>query len=211
MVLASNLQECISNDNCCRDPAEGSPARDPDGRQPHPTFASSGSSNGARIDRFGAIAGGLCAVHCAVCAFLPVAFAALGLGFFVGHEAEWIFTLVAITFAVAALVSTWRRHRSALPVVLLLLGIAGLFASRGLEMTSADHKDHHAEAKHLASHLHADAQDSHTPASSAIASPSNLHFAGTTVGVAAGLLLLAGHLVNLRAVRRRVPTRGCPD
>ena len=36
-------------------------------------------------------------------ALLPLAFGALGLSFLAGHEAEWMFTLVAVAFAAVAL------------------------------------------------------------------------------------------------------------
>lgn len=84
-----------------------------------------------RLDRVGAVASSLCAVHCAVCALLPAAFGALGMGSLLGHEAEWVFTLIAVAFAAGALISGWRRHRSVWVAGLLALGIAGLLASRG--------------------------------------------------------------------------------
>ena len=123
----------------------------------------------ARVDRFGALASSLCAAHCALCAMLPAAFGALGLGFLLRHEAEWGFTLIAVTFAVGALALGWLRHRSFIVAAFLVLGIVGLLASRSLEMDSA-----------------------HQGAS---------HVAGPAVGVVAGLLLLAGHVLNLRKGR----------
>ena len=55
-------------------------------------------------DRLGATVSSLCAIHCAVCALLPAAFGVLGLGFLLGHEAEWALTLTAIAFGSGALV-----------------------------------------------------------------------------------------------------------
>ena len=52
-------------------------------------------ASGHWSDRFGALASAVCAVHCGVCALLPWAFGALGLGFLVGYEVEWALTLVA--------------------------------------------------------------------------------------------------------------------
>ena len=69
-----------------------------------------------KVDKFGAFASTLCAIHCAFCAILPALLAsgALGAGFLVerkkwvdvlvGHEAEWVFTLVAVAFAGIALI-----------------------------------------------------------------------------------------------------------
>ncbi|MEO1269068.1 MAG: MerC domain-containing protein, partial [Myxococcota bacterium] len=174
------------------------------------------------IDRFGAFASSLCAVHCAVSALIPAAFGALGLGFLLGHEAEWVLTLVAIAFALGTLALGWRRHRSVGVALLLVLGVVGLLVSRGLEMGS---EHHHGEA----AHAHA-AEDSdtapHAPKGTSIhdhepprdeadpekedhhdapvgaASEQALSFVGPAVGICAGLLLLAGHLLNLRALRR---------
>ena len=51
------------------------------------------------VDKFGALASTLCAIHCVACAFIPAAFAILGMELFLEHEAEWGLTLIAITFA----------------------------------------------------------------------------------------------------------------
>ena len=95
-----------------------------------------------KIDRFGAVASSLCAMHCAVCAFLPAALGALGLGFLIGHEAEWILSLIAISFAAIAALVGYRQHRSKATVSLLALGILGLLVSRGIEAQSGHHGDH---------------------------------------------------------------------
>lgn len=166
-----------------------------------------------RLDRLGAITSGLCAAHCAVCALLPVAFGALGFGFLLGHEAEWMFTLVAVTFAGSALYLGWRRHRSGVVAGLLTLGIVGLLASRGLEMGSAHHGYHghtHALIEPAASHGDSavDAPDEHSAKGTAdhakppLAHQGTTHLVGTIAGVLAGMLLLLGHLLNLRATRQ---------
>ena len=177
-----------------------------------------------RVDRFGAVASTLCAAHCAVAALLPVAFSALGLSFLVGHEAEWIFTLLAVGFALAALVVSWRQHRSLKVAALLSLGIIGLLASRGLEMNSGHH-GHHEESHHAAEahqkeaahkpdeHHEAHEKDSHDEHHEAHGKESHGenegfgHAAGTLVGVLGGLLLLGGHVSNLRLGRR--PPEDC--
>lgn len=174
-----------------------------------------------RLDRLGAIASSLCAAHCAVCALLPMAFGALGFGFLLGHEAEWMFTMVAVTFASCALFLGWRRHRSGVVAGLLILGIVGLLASRGLEMGSAHHDHdhgHHGHAHALmepaASHGDSavDAPDEHRAkdapdhttdhAQPPLAHQGTTHLAGSAVGILAGMLLLWGHLLNLRATRQ---------
>ncbi len=148
------------------------------------------------VDRLGMIASSLCAVHCAVCALLPAALGALGLGALLGHEAEWVFTLIAIGFAAGALALGWRRHRSLRVAGLLLVGMIGLLASRGIEAGAGhEHGEHHDEH---ASELVADAHDdSHHHADEASARG----IAGVAVGVLGGVLLLTGHLLNLRASR----------
>ena len=168
-----------------------------------------------RVDRMGAVASTVCAVHCGLCALLPVAFSALGLSFLVGHKAEWIFTMIAIVFALGALVLGWRQHGSVRVVSILALGVVGLLASRGLEM-GGHHGDHHGahERGHVEpseGHAHdhrehkdhghqevhaeegAKAHDHHGHAA---------HLAGAAVGVIAGFLLLMGHLLNIRTTRR---------
>ncbi|MFT6397077.1 MAG: hypothetical protein ACJAYU_001823 [Bradymonadia bacterium] len=173
-----------------------------------------------RVDRFGAAASGLCAVHCAVCAFLPAALAALGLGYLLGHTAEWVFTLIAVSFAAAALVYGWRSHRSLSVVVLLGVGIIGLLASRGLEMGSDHHHDQedsvHASAVHDAA---ADESDEHDgdehdgddhdgDEHDGDEHDETAHMIGASVGVAGGVLLVLGHLMNIRATKRRREDEG---
>ncbi|MFN3198439.1 MAG: MerC domain-containing protein [Bradymonadia bacterium] len=173
------------------------------------------------VDRLGAIASGLCAIHCAVCALLPAAFGALGLGFLVGHTTEWIFTGVAIVFAGVALVMGWRQHRSRVVAAVLAVGIMGLLASRVIEMSGEHHHDHAAESGHVA-HGEADAHagehadhghdDHHAEAAHhdkghaehghEAGEVSMAHMAGTAVGVLAGLMLFLGHMLNIRASRR---------
>lgn len=153
------------------------------------------TSRRERVDRVGALASTVCAVHCAVCALLPVAFGALGLGFLLGHEAEWVFTLVAIVFATAALTAGWRRHRSRGVALLLLVGIAGLLVSRGVEQAGDAHADGGHEHAHALDHDDGEAG----------------HLVGTIVGVVAGLSLVAGHLLSLRATRRCTEVQGYPN
>ncbi len=166
-----------------------------------------------RLDRLGTVASSLCAVHCAVVAILRAAFGGLGLRFLLGHEAEWAFTLVAIALASAALTLGWRRHRSLLVAALLALGMVGLLVSRGLEMGPAHHVHHSASPDATVGWTpsHSDAA-AHEPDEhgaklaevhhkSLVVHTNATHVSGTVVGVLAGLLLLLGHLLNIRAVR----------
>ncbi|MEM9192365.1 MAG: MerC domain-containing protein [Myxococcota bacterium] len=168
-----------------------------------------GSETSERVDRIGAVASSMCAVHCALVAMVPAVFGALGLGFLLGQGAEWVFTLIAIAFAAGATVIGWRRHRSRKVVALLAIGIVGLLASRGLEMGSS-HEGHHAHDAHHGEHAeahgghadrdHAEAHDD--AAGSAPAHNDIVHSAGAGLGILSGLLLLVGHIWNLREARR---------
>ncbi|TPV92355.1 MAG: MerC domain-containing protein [Myxococcales bacterium FL481] len=176
-----------------------------------------------RVDRLGAVASGVCAVHCAICALLPAALGALGLGFLLGGPAEWAFTVVAVSFAGGALTLGWRRHRSRPVAVLLGLGMAGLIASRGLESGSAHGHDHpvagdpaegqpsvaaagaheangSSRARHDAHHQGGQDQDPARHPHHDGDDPA--HAAGTLIGVLAGLLLVWGHVLNIRTTRR---------
>ena len=171
------------------------------------------------IDRFGAVASSLCAVHCAVCALLPAAFAALGLGFLLSPGAESLLAFMAILLGLGAVRLAWTTHRSTRVTGLLALGIVGLIGSRALELNSSH--DHHGAEAHVAHHdddhgshdeghhgAHEeghDDEDHHEEEEGAHAhghGDDSLHLAGAGIGVAGGLLLALGHLMNLRAVAR---------
>ena len=87
------------------------------------------------------------------------------------------------------------------------MGIVGIMISRGLEMGSEHHAheaDSHHEvveaagspdghAAHEAEEHHEDGHDEHGDAT---------HLAGALVGICSGLILLFGHILNIRASRR---------
>ena len=166
-------------------------------------------------DRLGAVASSVCALHCAICALLPAAFAALGVGALLTHEAEWLLTLVAVLFGAAALNLAWRTHRSIRVAGLLVVGIIGLLASRGLEM-GTEHGDHHGDEHHVHAeeasghHLEAaeqldetgHASDEERQEAEGHEDGDGLHVLGAGIGVFSGLLLFLGHLFNIRAARR---------
>ncbi len=158
-------------------------------------------------DRFGSVASSACAVHCAVCAFLPVAFSAVGLGFLLGEQTEWLFAIVAIVFGLGALILGWPQHKSKQVASLLILGIVGIMVSRGLEMGS-DHHAHGGDAHHEELHpaglpeggdVH-EAEEHHVEGEAGHEDAT--HLAGALTGVFAGLILLFGHICNIRAARR---------
>ena len=182
----------------------------------------SSQGKGRWTDRFGAVASSMCALHCALCALAPALFGALGLGFLLSHEAELGLSLIAILFAAIALVFAWRQHRSRLVVGFLAIGIIGLVVSRGLEMGDDHHGDHgeshhaeatppgddhkdtakpHQEPKAKQAEGHDEGEDGHGEGEDG--HEEGLHALGAGVGVLAGLLLLVGHVLNLRMARPR--------
>ena len=60
--------------------------------------------NATKVDRFGAVASSLCALHCVLCALAPAIFGSIGLGFLLSQGTELTLTLFAILFAAVALV-----------------------------------------------------------------------------------------------------------
>jgi len=123
-----------------------------------------------------------------------VAFSAVGLGFLLDEQTEWIFSILAVLFGLWALILSWRQHRSKRIAALLILGVVGLIVSRGLEMGA----EHHDEEVHH-SEVHAEHQDPHSEAHEDVS-----HLAGAVIGVLAGLILLVGHLSNIREAHRCV-------
>ena len=175
-------------------------------------------------DRFGSVASTLCAVHCALCAFLPVVFTVAGVGFLLSERAEWAFSIVAVLFGLGALWFGWRQHRSKQVAALLIVGVLGILASRGLEMGSHHHghgEEHHEDAEHAEASDGHDAEKHHDEHAEEGAGhhddhaegeaghhddhaegEDSSHLIGAAVGVAAGLILLIGHILNIRAARR---------
>ncbi len=163
------------------------------------------SNNG--WDQAGVIASSACAIHCAICGLLPVAFTVSGLDFLLGHKVEWAISITAIILGLGAMALGWRQHRSTRIAGLLILGIVGLIVSRGLEMGSG-HKEHHQDSHHVAENHEGDMSftlehsDREESDSTHEEDRHNPHLAGSIIGVCAGILLLFGHVLNMRAVRR---------
>lgn len=85
------------------------------------------------IDRLGLVASTACALHCAATALVPTALTVLGASALLDHEAEWVFTFVAVGVASLALVLRWRKRGISGATLGLAVGIAGLLAARLLE------------------------------------------------------------------------------
>ncbi|HBU47790.1 MAG TPA: hypothetical protein DEB46_05715 [Myxococcales bacterium] len=215
------------------------------------------STGHERVDRFGVFASSACALHCAVCALVPAAFAVFGLDFLLGEKVEWTFTLVAVGFGCLAFYLGWQRHRQPLVFSLLGVGIIGLLAVRVM----AGHGDHHAHGAHHTAagahdadgkhgehenhgkhgkhgdhdehekptdHAAEEKHDEHEKAGGHEAEENHGehadhgkhddhddHGPGEGLGIFAGLILVAGHLTNLRAMRsescQESPEAATPD
>ncbi|WHZ18665.1 MAG: hypothetical protein OJF55_000814 [Rhodanobacteraceae bacterium] len=83
------------------------------------------------VDRVGATASLLCAVHCALLPFVLALLPLIGLEFLAGHTFERVFVACAAALASASILTAYRRHRKphalflAVPgIVLLLFGVA---------------------------------------------------------------------------------------
>jgi hypothetical protein len=72
------------------------------------------------VDRIGATASFLCALHCAALPFVLALLPALGLGFLASHAFERWFITFATTLATTMLVRGYLRHRVPYALALLL-------------------------------------------------------------------------------------------
>jgi len=76
------------------------------------------------VDRVGATASMLCAVHCALLPFVLALLPLIGLEFLAGHTFERVFVGCAAVLACASLVTAYRRHRRPHALFLMVPGIA---------------------------------------------------------------------------------------
>ncbi|MGH8183660.1 MAG: MerC domain-containing protein [Rhodanobacteraceae bacterium] len=76
------------------------------------------------VDRVGATASMLCAVHCVLLPFVLALLPLLGLEFLAGHTFERIFVACAATLACASILTAYRRHRKPHALYLMVPGIA---------------------------------------------------------------------------------------
>ena len=77
----------------------------------------------SRVDRVGAFASMLCAIHCALLPLIFGVLPALGLGFLAGHVFEQVFVSFAIVLASISLLFGLRRHGSYRAFLFLVPGI----------------------------------------------------------------------------------------
>ena len=164
-----------------------------------------------KVDRFGAVASTACAIHCAVCALAPATFGALGLGFLLGHEIEWGLTLLAVGFGFLALVLGWRQHKKPMAAILLGVGIVGLLAVR-LTGEGGHHDEHGEDAAHAEAGDHDEEEGDHDKEEGdhdeeegehdEEEGEHDDHGPGESLGILAGLILMTGHVTNLKAMKK---------
>jgi hypothetical protein len=76
------------------------------------------------VDRIGAAASLLCAVHCALLPFVLALLPLIGLEFLAGHTFERVFVTCAATLASVSILVAYRRHRRPHALFLMVPGIA---------------------------------------------------------------------------------------
>ena len=76
------------------------------------------------VDRAGATASLLCAVHCALLPFVLALLPLIGLEFLAGHTFERVFVACAAALASASILTAYRRHRQPHALILMLPGVA---------------------------------------------------------------------------------------
>src|SRR5690348_17958441 len=86
------------------------------------------------VDRVGATASLLCAVHCALLPFVLALLPLIGLEFLAGHTFERIFVVCAATLASASILFAYRRHRRPHALFLMVPGIALLLFGIAIDL-----------------------------------------------------------------------------
>lgn len=90
---------------------------------PPPPTAPSPRRFATLVDRVGATASMLCAVHCALLPFVLALLPLIGLEFLAGHIFERIFVACAAALASASILVAYRRHRRPHALFLMIPGI----------------------------------------------------------------------------------------
>jgi hypothetical protein len=91
---------------------------------PAPAEATSPRRFATLVDRIGATASLLCAVHCALLPFVLALLPLVGLEFLAGHAFERVFVTCAAALAGASLIVAYRRHHRPQALFLMVPGIA---------------------------------------------------------------------------------------
>ena len=83
-----------------------------------------------RMDRAGATASFLCAIHCALMPLVVTLLPLLGLGFLASEPVEWTLLLASATLGSSSLCLGFRQHRSRRVFAILGVALALLVAGR---------------------------------------------------------------------------------
>lgn len=86
------------------------------------------------VDRVGAAASLLCAVHCALLPFVLALLPLIGLEFLAGHTFERVFVACAAALASASILVAYRRHRHPHALFIMLPGILLLLFGVGVDL-----------------------------------------------------------------------------
>lgn len=162
-----------------------------------------------QLDKLGKFASGLCALHCGLSAFLPGLFAMVGLEMLMGHEAEWVFTIIAVIFALGAMLIGWQKHRTPLIAGLFAVGIIGLLGSRFLEEMEGheghgDSVEHAEKENHGEEKKHAEKDEHDEKGGGKEIEGHGEHHElglGIVVGLGSGALLVFSHFKNAASIR----------
>lgn len=86
------------------------------------------------VDRVGATASLLCAVHCMLLPFVLALLPLIGLEFLAGHTFERIFVACAALLASASILTAYRRHHKPHALYLMVPGIVLLLCGVGVDL-----------------------------------------------------------------------------
>ncbi|MCW5939023.1 MAG: MerC domain-containing protein [Fimbriimonadaceae bacterium] len=141
--------------------------------------------NGFDVDKAGALASGVCAVHCALVGLAVATLPVFGAGFLADHRVEAVFFSVAVLLAVWAMARGLKIHGDWRPSGLLAGGLGSVSVSHFL----IGHQGIHAGHVHLAIGGTA---------------PGWVGALGTLLAVGGGLSLVGFHFWN-----HRLTQKGC--
>lgn len=94
-----------------------------------------GVDTSARLDKVGATASLVCAIHCAVMPILVTLLPLVGLSFLANQWAEWVLVGCSAVLGVSSLCLGYREHKSRRALAVLSGGIALLVLGRIMEQS----------------------------------------------------------------------------
>jgi len=81
------------------------------------------------VDKVGACASGICAVHCLITGIALGVLSVMGLSWFGSVTTDIVFLSVTLSIASLAIFTGIRRHRSLIPAALFVLGVVAIIVS----------------------------------------------------------------------------------